>query len=164
MIEQRRRIGLSAGPPAESGQRFGTWSLQVAPQLSKVRASIDELARRRYAHPSLDLPEPSLLGVMERLSLVVSELGGNALRHAHAPVTVSLSRLRRGWLLSVADGDPTSVPRIDDPGLVPGHRHGLEVVAIVSSDLGWYVEEDQKHVWATIPDTSPVGLSDLVQA
>jgi hypothetical protein len=48
--------------------------------------------------------------------------------------------------------------------LVPGHRHGLEVVAIVSSDLGWYVEADQKHVWATVPDASPAGLSDLVQA
>ena len=93
MSDHSSLLPLTAGPPANAGERCGSWPLQLAPQLTKVRASIEELARRRYAHPSLDAPEPSLLGVLERLALVVSELGGNALRHAQAPVTVSLARL-----------------------------------------------------------------------
>jgi serine/threonine-protein kinase RsbW len=162
MIEQRPRLPLSAGPPTEQGERCGSWPLQVAPQLSRVRAAVDELARRRYAHPSLDVPEASLLGVMERLALVVSELGGNALRHAQAPVTVSLARLRRGWLLDVSDGDPRSVPMIDLLAETRGHRHGLQVVSIVASDVGWYADQDSKHVWASVPDLTPAGLSELV--
>ena len=113
MIDHRPRLPLTAGPPANPGERCGSWPLQLAPQLTKVRASVEELARRRYAHPSLDAPEPSLLGVLERLALVVSELGGNALRHAQAPVTISLSRLPRGWLLNVSDGDPATAPLVE---------------------------------------------------
>jgi hypothetical protein len=154
---------LTARPPQDQGERYGTWPLQLAPQLAKVRSSVEELARRRYAHPSIDAPEPSLLGVLERLALVVSELGGNALRHAHAPVTVSLSRLRRGWLLQVSDGDPTSQPVVPLSAAADGPRHGLQVVAIVSAELGWYAEEGCKHVWAVVPDQTPAGLSELIQ-
>jgi hypothetical protein len=170
MVDHRLSLPMTAGPPATSGDRCGTWPLQMAPQLTKVRASIEDLARHRYAHPSLDPPEPSLAGVLERLALVVSELGGNALRHGRAPVTVSLARLRRGWLLTVSDGDTTGLPpdaatpegHTDPPN--QEHRHGLEVVAIVSSGVGWYVDGDHKNVWAIVSDTTPAGLADLLRA
>jgi hypothetical protein len=136
----------------------------MAPQLTKVRASIEDLARHRYAHPSLDPPEPSLVGVLERLALVVSELGGNALRHGQAPVSVNLARLRRGWLLTVSDGDTGDLPSSVTKSPAEGHRHGLEVVAIVSSGVGWYVEGDRKFVWAVVPDTTPAGLADLLHS
>jgi hypothetical protein len=163
MIDHRPRLPLTLGPPDSLGERCGTWPLQLAPQLSKVRASVEELARRRYAHPSLDAPEPSLLGVLERLALVVSELGGNALRHAQAPVTVSLARLPRGWLLNVSDGDPGSVPLIEPFEGERGHRHGLQVVTIVSASVGWYAEADSKHVWAVVPDRTPDELAELIR-
>ena len=163
MIKHRPFLPLTAGPPEAVGDRCGTWPLQLAPQLTKVRASIEELARHRYAHPSLDPPEPSLAGVLERLALVVSELGGNALRHGQAPVVVSLNRLHGGWLLNVADGDTASEPLLH-AGEDHGHRHGLQVVAIVSSGVGWYVEDSAKHVWAIVPDTTPAGLADLIHA
>jgi len=157
------RWRLEKASPPERGDTCGTWPLQLAPQLSHVRAAVQEIARGRYAHPSLDTPEPSLLGVLERLALVVSELGGNALRHAHAPVLVSLSRLRGGWLLSVSDGDPLARPAIDAYDDL-SHRHGLQVVSIVSTAVGWYADEESKHVWAMVPDQAPVGLSELVNA
>jgi hypothetical protein len=135
----------------------------MAPQLARVRSAVDQLARLRYAHPSLEMPEPSLLGVMERLSLAVSELGSNALRHGQAPITVTLNRLRGGWLLAVADGDPTSTPVMGSQELSGGHRHGLQVVALVSNGIGWYAEGGCKHVWAEIPDRTPDGLTDLIQ-
>jgi hypothetical protein len=164
MDEHRPVLPLSLGPPKVIGERCGSWPLQLAPQLTRVRASIEELARRRYAHPSLDSPEPSLLGVLERLALVVSELSGNALRHAQAPVTVSLARLPRGWLLNVSDGAPESVPLVQPAGQDQAFRHGLQVVAIVSADLGWYAEAECKHVWAVVPDKTPIGLSELINA
>lgn len=164
MIDPRPWLPLTLGPPANSGERCGTWPLQLAPQLTKVRASIEELARRRYAHPSLDAPEPSLLGVLERLALVVSELGGNALRHAQAPVTVSLARLPRGWLLNVTDGDPDSVPLVEPLHGDNGRRHGLQVVSIVSADVGWYADAERKHVWAVVPDRTPDELAELVRS
>ena len=147
MVVHRLSVSMTAGPPASQGDRCGTWPLQLAPQLTKVRASIEDLARHRYAHPSLDPPEPSLLGVLERLALVVSELGGNALRHGQAPVSVTLAR----------PAEPTSVPD-------HGQRHGLEVVAIVSSGVGWYVEGESKNVWAVVPDQTPAGLAELLHA
>jgi serine/threonine-protein kinase RsbW len=164
MIDHRPMLPLHAGPPVNPGERCGSWPLQLAPQLTKVRASVEELARRRYAHPSLDAPEPSLLGVLERLALVVSELGGNALRHAQAPVTVSLSRLPRGWLLKVSDGDPDSVPLVEPVSGDESRRHGLQVVTIVSADVGWYADEESKHVWAVVPDRTPAELAALVRS
>jgi hypothetical protein len=157
------RLPLSAHQPADLGERCGSWPLQLAPQLAKVRSSVEELARHRYAHPSVDAPEPSLLGVLERLALVVSELGGNALRHAHAPVTVSLARLRRGWLVQVSDGDPGGEPVVPADSTAGGPRHGLQVVTLVSTEVGWYAEEQSKHVWAVVPDETPAGLSALIQ-
>jgi serine/threonine-protein kinase RsbW len=134
----------------------------MAPQLARVRSAVDQLARLRYAHPSLATPEPSLLGVMERLALVVSELGSNALRHGQAPITVSLNRMRGGWLLSVSDGDPRSTPTMGPTELANGHRHGLQVVALVSTRVGWYADDSGKHVWAAVPDQTPDGLTDLI--
>jgi serine/threonine-protein kinase RsbW len=163
VIQQRPGLLLTMGPPEETGDRCGSWPLQMAPQLSRIRAAVDQLARLRYAHPSLETPEPSLLGVMERLALVVSELGSNALRHAQAPITVSLSRLRHGWLLSVSDGDPKSAPVMGPRELDGGYRHGLQVAALVSTGIGWFADDDGKHVWAAIPDRTPPGLTDLLQ-
>jgi hypothetical protein len=164
MTEHRLSWSMTVGPPAGLGDRCGTWPLQLAPQLTKVRASIEELARHRYAHPSLDPPEPSLVGVLERLALVVSELGGNALRHGQAPVTVTLARLHGGWLLNVSDGDTRALPSALAASSDQGRRHGLEVVAIVSNGVGWYVEGDRKNVWAVVPDTTPPGLADLLHS
>jgi hypothetical protein len=163
MIEHRPSVLLTAGPPEEAGDRCGSWPLQMAPQLARVRSAVEQLARLRYAHPSLETPEPSLLGVMERLALVVSELGSNALRHGQAPITVSLNRVRGGWLLSVSDGDPRSVPVMGPTELSSAHRHGLEVVALVSSQVGWYVDGHGKQVWAAVPDRTPEGLTYLIR-
>jgi len=161
MIQQRPSVLLTA-PPDDPGDRCGSWPLQMAPQLARVRSAVDQLARLRYAHPSLETPEPSLLGVMERLSLVVSELGSNALRHGQAPITVTLNRVRRGWLISVADGDPGSSPVMGRQEETGGHRHGLQVVALVSSHVGWYADGAAKYVWADVPDRTPDGLTDLI--
>jgi anti-sigma regulatory factor (Ser/Thr protein kinase) len=146
--------------PTDPGDSCGIWPVRMAPQLSQVRASVQELARRRYAHPSLDAPERTLSDVIERLALVVSELGGNALRHAHAPVSIRLARVRHGWLLSVADGDPAVGPTVpsSDDAEVSGRSQGLLVVARISDDFGWYADPDCKHVWAIVPDAPPAKL------
>jgi serine/threonine-protein kinase RsbW len=166
LIEHRRvppTPSLIAGPPADSGAPCGTWSVQIAPQLRRIRASIDELARRRYDRPALDAPEQSLQGVLERLALIVSELAGNALRHAQAPITVSLARLPGGWLLDVSDGSPRAVPLVGRGGAHVTHGRGLRLVLIMSTPAGWYAEGDSKHVWAVVPDTTPPALAGLLR-
>ena len=42
--------------------------------------------------------------------------------------------------------------------------HGLQVVSIVSAEVGWYAEDEAKHVWAVVPDRTPDGLAELLQA
>ena len=109
----RRSTGRPGGPLRHLATAGGPAALP--------RAVVRGRARPAALRAPVDgRPEPSLLGVMEQLALAVSELGGNALRHARAPVTVSLARRRHGWLLNVSDGDPGSPPMVTRPASCAG--------------------------------------------
>jgi two-component sensor histidine kinase len=125
------------------GQRIARWSILDGHAMREIRALVAAVA------PGGD--DPSLkTSSARRLELVFSELVSNALRHAGAPVHVTLSRGRGAcWLLDVADGSPTP-PAPRDPGRFDPGGRGLKIIARLSGRHGWSVEDGVKHVWAEV--------------
>jgi len=86
---------------------------------------------------------------------VVSELVGNAVRHARARrgdvVTVDWSVLRDRVQVRVLDGGSGSVPRLRNPPMDSVHGRGLQIVAALA--VRWGVESvpGGRCVWAELP-------------
>ena len=83
------------------------------------------------------------------LSLVVTELVANAIRHAGTDVIVRLYRLESGMRLEVADGStrplrPRSATLLDEGG------RGLLLVDALSTRYGVEAEPHGKRVWAEL--------------
>jgi anti-sigma regulatory factor (Ser/Thr protein kinase) len=94
-----------------------------------------------------------------RVALSCSELVTNALRHGRLPIGVRLLTDDVAWMLDVTDAATDRLPEPYPERALGQGGYGLLLVARVASQLGWYVAEDGKHVWARIelaPD------SDLV--
>lgn len=110
--------------------------------LSRVRAQL-----RVWAPEALEDSDPDG-AVLDDLLLAVEELASNGLRHGRAPVRVRAVRLATALLLDVSDGDPYRWPAPAvgrDPAL---GGMGLRIVAHLTTDRGWTVTGDRKHVWA----------------
>jgi two-component sensor histidine kinase len=103
-----------------------------------------------------------LAAAPERLALVFSELATNALRHGSPPVSVTLSRGRRSWLLVVADGLGGSGPRPRAPAPGVG-GHGLHLVLALTHATGWVASGLGKEVWAELDDAPPRHLLDALR-
>jgi hypothetical protein len=100
-----------------------------------------------------------LAELRNRLALSCSELVTNALRHGRLPIEVRLATDGRAWMLDVTDAATDLMPDpYPDRPLGQG-GYGLLLVARMASQLGWYVNDDAKHVWARI---EPAPDADLV--
>src|SRR4051812_26622109 len=87
---------------------------------------------------------------IDRLLLAFEELVSNGLRHGRGPVRAAVTPTASGWLLEVsdADGESPPAPAVDrDPAL---GGLGLYLVAQLSGDHGWTVDDGRKVVWARI--------------
>jgi hypothetical protein len=89
--------------------------------------------------------------LIDDVSLVVSELASNAVRHAGSAFSLALQM--QGPLLRVTVADRASLP---DTGLTPCSPHGLCVVDSLST--GWGVEPapQGKVVWAELTRDAPL--------
>ena len=83
----------------------------------------------------------------ERMTIVVTELASNALRHGRSTALVQLSRSATAFVLDVADEAPEVAPQILDGGASGAGGRGLQIAQELTSGMGWYVEPDCKHVW-----------------
>ncbi|ARF82535.1 hypothetical protein B6264_00605 [Kitasatospora aureofaciens] len=96
--------------------------------------------------------------LVDDLLLIVSELVGNAVRHAaelSPEVTTELS-VRRGWVrVSVEDGDPYRPKALESDTARTGGR-GLLLVKSVTLQAGGVCDVEQtgeggKVIWASLP-------------
>ncbi len=137
------------------------WQLPSVHDASRVRMDL----RARLAHPSLT--SSSTEDAREGLLLAFEELASNALRHGGGAVEAVIVATAEGWVLSLSDEavDRPPVPAVDrDPAL---GGMGLPMVAQLSVDHGWSVDDDRKHVWArltsgvSVPGVTPSPRSSL---
>jgi two-component sensor histidine kinase len=132
---------LEADVPTR-GTEVGWWSIHDGHTMRQVRAQV--------AAEAPGAGDPSLkTSSARRLELVFSELVSNALRHAGAPVQVTLFRSADRWLLDVVDVSPTP-PRPRAAGRFDSGGRGLMIIARLSGRHGWSVEDGVKHVWAEV--------------
>jgi hypothetical protein len=133
-------LSASQPPPVAEIQ---TWVLDSPEELKLLRASLHKAITGR------DFPRNAPLDdVPEKLVLVATELATNALRHGLPPTIVKLGRSDNRFILDVADHEPQVPPALADDRPPGQGGLGLRLAGKLALDLGWYVLDGTKHVWA----------------
>ncbi|MER6611924.1 ATP-binding protein [Streptomyces xantholiticus] len=114
-------------------------------------------ARKFAAHT---LHEWALQSLVADVELIVSELVGNAVRHAvppaapgtaEYPVWLGLFRYTRSLVCAVTDPSPAP-PRMADPGSEAAGGRGLILISALSDTWSWRPTPPRgKTVWASLP-------------
>ena len=137
-----------------------TWEVDDAGGIGRVRHEVTDClsggSPDPHGHlnlvgsPGDRMAYGGLTELRNRVALACSELVTNALRHGQRPVEVRLLTDGAAWLLDVTDAATDRMPN-PGPERPLGHGgYGLLLVARLASQLGWYVSDDAKHVWARI--------------
>ena len=129
-------------PPAAAAE-VARWTLDEPRHLRQLRAAL--LAAVADGIPSGTGDRTDL---DERLTVVASELAGNALRHGRPPTVVALRRVRGLLIIDVRDNDPDGRPTVEERRAPGAGGLGLALVERLAQDVGWYRTATGKHVWA----------------
>lgn len=100
-------------------------------------------ARRFASHIATAIGRDDLA---DDASLLVGELVGNSLRHAHTPATVVACPCGEGVRFDVVDGS-TRTPRLRDVTASAESGRGLRLVDALSDEWGVEVNGTGKSVW-----------------
>jgi serine/threonine-protein kinase RsbW len=138
-------VFLDAQPPPAMTE-VQSWVLDSPEQLRVLRASLHEAITGQPLPAGADLDE-----VPEKVALVATELATNGLRHGLPPTIVRLGRTKWCFILDVADHSPDVVPRYTDDRPPGAGGMGLQLAKKFALEIGWYIEDDTKHVWAEFP-------------
>lgn len=140
--------------PSSRPQAWGTqvrhWALNSPGELRELRASM-----RTALTPGADTAEMD--DVPAKMVLVATELATNALRHSLPPTVVRLFRAGDEFVIDVADNDPTILPEYADARPPGAGGLGLRLASEFALDIGWFVDDGTKHVWARFPVTDRNG-------
>ncbi|MEV6846627.1 ATP-binding protein [Actinoplanes sp. NPDC051411] len=135
-----------ASRPDSVGTPVQCWVLDDATQLQSLRSSL------YAALTGQPMPEGGVLDeIPEKIALVATELATNALTHARPPTQVRLHRTEHVFLLYVIDHDVDDPPVARETSSSTPGGVGLHLADDIADDLGWYVEDHTKHVWAEFP-------------
>jgi serine/threonine-protein kinase RsbW len=140
---------LEASHPSLPTVEVRRWVLDDPLQLRELRASVHETLTGRPWTAGATLGD-----VPEKVMIVATELATNALRHGLPPTVVRLCRAGGHYVLDVADQDPTVPPEYAAARPADAGGLGLQLAARLALDIGWYVGDGTKHVWAEFPDPS----------
>lgn len=130
------------------------WDVTEPEGIGDVRRQMTHIlttATARSGHPAdgrTDLG--GLVELRNRVALSCSELVTNALRHGRLPIEVRLLTDGSSWMLDVTDAATERLPDPFPKRPLGQGGYGLMLVARLASQLGWYVGDDSKHVWARI--------------
>lgn len=103
------------------------------------------LGRQATATHLSELPSD----LVEDACLIVTELVGNAVRHGHGAITLTLTMDDAGVLMTVAaDSELDPEPRYASPDEASGR--GLAIVEALAADWGWHRDRGAVTVWARI--------------
>lgn len=129
-----------------------SWTREFIPDARAVREARIELADVLAAAGFAP-------NAIEDALLVLTELVGNAVRHARTHLTVSASYAEGILRLEVFDLDtrPPALLGLDDAST---SGRGLHIVAAIASDWGWRTARDPdgqpgKEVWAELGGSAP---------
>ena len=137
---------LPSSRPAAWGTQVRHWALNSPGELRELRASM-----RTALAPGADTAEMD--DVPAKMVLVATELATNALRHSLPPTVVRLFRAGDEFVIDVADNDPTILPEYADARPPGAGGLGLRLASEFALDIGWFVDDGTKHVWARFPVT-----------
>ena len=145
---------IPASPPRQgAAANFGNWPLRSHLELAAL-PTVPSFARM---HARVMLAEWKLAVPRDDTELVVSELTTNAL--GASPAAGENPAVIRLWLLSdaarlviVVWDASREPPQLTGALLLDEHGRGLNIVATLSSDWGWFSRPDMggKCVWAVI--------------
>ena len=113
---------------------------------TELRPLRESLRQTLQAQPVLSHSDSR--DVIERMTIVATELATNAMLHAQSPTVVRLHRSTAAFILDVADDQPTSPPHIAEDRLPEASGLGLRTTQEWASDAGSYVYEQTHRVWA----------------
>jgi serine/threonine-protein kinase RsbW len=128
--------------PPNSDEELGRWTLGEAPQLQALRAA---LQRAVLGHAAAEDRQD----LAERLTIVATELAGNALRHGRPPTVVILQRSDGHLVVDVLDNAADAVPTVDYERPAGDGGLGLVLAERLALKVGWYPTRTGKRVWAT---------------
>jgi anti-sigma regulatory factor (Ser/Thr protein kinase) len=134
--------------PPRFDEELGRWTLGEALQLQSLRAALQRAVLDRVA--AADRGD-----LTERLTIVATELAGNALRHGRPPTVVILQRSDEDLVVDVLDNDPESVPAVDHQRPAGDGGLGLVLAQRLAREVGWYPTDTGKRVWATFALAQP---------
>lgn len=140
-----RRLAWPLRPLPDGRGEVWRWDLAGLAELPAARAAL------RGRLEDAGFPPDAEDCSSEEFVLAFDELASNALRHGETPVVATVVAGTGGWLLDVSDRAPDALPApvVDRD---PAHGGmGLQLVARLSVERGWYVDTDTKHVWACLP-------------
>jgi len=141
----------AASPPTDKVQ-IGQWVLRTFAELRLLRAAL------RQTLAEQPMPDGGTLDyVPEKLAVIATELAANAIAHAKPPTTVLLFRTARTFILDVGDNAPWVIPVFADEHPSRAGGLGLHLARKMSLDIGWYIADGTKHVWAQV--AIPTGRS-----
>lgn len=134
---------LPASVPHPAAVELRRWRLDNFRELRRLRADL----RTAVAGSSQRAPGD----LAERMAVVATELATNALRHGLPPTEVRLLRDHDRLIIDVADHDLAAAPVLDEDRPLGAGGLGLQLTREFAVDVGWYIGDATKHVWAGFP-------------
>jgi serine/threonine-protein kinase RsbW len=138
--------GLRSARPPSRFRPVRRWVIHTVAQLHGLREAVREETSNRHTARA----DRRVDRVAHDLVLVASELATNAIRHGHPPTIIELLQDEARFILTVADHDLGSAPRLAGDRRPGEGGFGLQIVQRLSRDVGWYRTDTVKVVWAEV--------------